>query len=76
MVLGGEYLKALRLKIKAVHEVMPQASCAELARMILAGKNSPKLMPRTLSKLIERTLKNDGQDGRVNNKRPRSVLTP
>ena len=74
--LQGEELSQPRCKVLALHEVMPDMGNSKLADLILKGKNPPKMQKRTLRKLVERTIKSGGKDGRVNNKRPRSVLTP
>ena len=49
---------------------------AALADLILSGAKPPAMAKRSLEKLISRTLKSSGQDGRKNSGRKAWVRTP
>jgi len=73
--LHGEELTSLRLKILAIADVHPDYGPAQLADLMLKGKNRPKMKKRALEKLVSRTFKNKAQDGRVRSGRKPWVRT-
>ena len=76
-IIKGEKLKELRTKIINVAEVHPKDTPVDIAKKILQGQNAPKKANKdSVIRLVRRTLKNKGLDGRKSNGAKRSVRTP